>query len=356
MAQVSPFPGGSASLIDMDVQRRKFIVGAGATAALPLVSSCSRGGDDLQRPAGVPVGPFGADSTAEEVTAGLDLAGKTALVTGATSGLGLETMRVLALRGAHVIGTGRTLEKAKEACASVPGRTTPVALELERWDTVAAGADLIKALGMPIDMLICNAGIMALPTLEQVYGIEKQFVVNHLGHFILVNRLLPQLQAAPQGRLVMVSSLGYQWAPVAGIEFDNLSGERGYEPNKMYGQSKLANALMSLELARRFREAGSTATANAIHPGIINTNLGRHFDSWKRVLSKLIGWTFMKSIPAGAATTCYVATAPALVKTSGHYFENCNPVVPMAGKHMDDAGLAQALWRKSEEITAEYLA
>jgi WW domain-containing oxidoreductase len=100
-------------------------------------------------------------------------------------------------------------------------------------------------------MLICNAGIMALPTPEQVYGIEKHFVVNHLGHFLLVNRLLEQVKAASQGRLVVVSSLGYQWAPPAGIEFDNLDGRRGYEPNKMYGQSKLANALFSLELARR---------------------------------------------------------------------------------------------------------
>jgi len=340
----------------MDMERRKFIAGVGAAATLPLLSSCSRGGDDTRRPPGVPVSPYGDDSTAEEVTAGVDLRGKTVLITGATSGLGLETMRVLALRGAHVIGTGRTLEKAKAACDSVKGRTTPVALELERWDTIVSATDLIKTLGMPIDMLICNAGIMALPKLERVYGLEKQFVVNHLGHFILANRLLPQVQAAAQGRVVVVSSLGYQWAPPAGIEFDNLSGERGYEPNKMYGQSKLANGLFSLELARRLRTSGSTATSNSVHPGIILTNLGRHFDEWKRTVSKLIGWTFMKSIPAGAATSCYVATAPALGGVSGHYFENCNPVVPMAGKHMDDLALAQKLWQKSEEIVAEYLA
>jgi len=339
----------------MDVQRRKFMTAAGVAAAVPLLPACSRGGDD-QRPAGVPVGPFGSSSTAEEVTAGLDLSGKTALITGATSGLGLETLRVLALRGAHVIATGRTLEKAQQACASVKGRTTPIALELERWDSIVAATNLVQALGMPIDMLICNAGIMALPKVEQVYGLEKHFVVNHLGHFILANRLLPQVQAAAQGRVVVVSSLGYQWAPPAGIEFDNLSGERGYEPNKMYGQSKLANGLFSLELARRLRAAGSTATSNAVHPGIILTNLGRHFDEWKRTVSKLIGWTFMKSIPAGAATSCYVATAPALAGVSGHYFENCNPVVPMAGKHMDDLALAQKLWQRSEEIVAEYLA
>lgn len=335
------------------IDRRQFMV-AGATAAtVPLLASCSRGDSSLQRPPGVPVSAFDKHSTSEEVTEGLDLAGKTALVTGATSGLGLETMRVLALRGAHVIGTGRTLEKAREACAGVPGRTTPIALELERFETIAAAADQVRELGVSIDMLICNAGIMALPKLEQVYGLEKQFVVNHLGHFILANRLLPQVKAAAQGRIVVVSSYGYVWAPPAGIELDNLGGERGYEPNRMYGQSKLANALFAFELARRLE--GTGATANAVHPGIINTNLGRHFESWKRVASRLIGWTFMKSVEAGAATSCYVATAPALAGVSGYYFEDCNPVVPVAGKHMDDVALAGKLWVKSEELTAQYL-
>ncbi len=337
------------------VDRRRFLLAAPAVAVAPFVASCARGEDELvQRPPGVPLSRFGPESTAEEVTADIDLTGRTALVTGATSGLGLETMRVLALRGAHVIATGRTLDKAREACAKVSGTTTPIALELERWDSVAAAADQVRALGMPIDMLICNAGIMALPKLEQVYGLEKQFVVNHLGHFILVHRLLDRVRAAPQGRIVAVSSLGYRWAPAAGIEFDNLSGERDYQPNKMYGQSKLANALMTLELSQRL--AGTTTTANAVHPGVINTNLGRHFETWKRVAASLIGWTFMKSVEEGAATTCYVATAPALAQTSGYYFEDCNPVVPMAGKHMDDRELAARLWARSEELTRDYLA
>lgn len=338
----------------MPVNRRRFLIAAGALAATPSVVSCSRTPE--QRPPGVPVSRFGADSTALEVTTGIDLTGRTILVTGATSGLGLETMRVLALRGAHVIGSGRTLDKAKAACESVQGRTTPIALELERWESIVTATDLVRTLGMPLDGIVCNAGIMALPQLEQVYGLEKHLVVNHLGHFILVNRLLPQVQAAPQGRVVVVSSLGYQWAPEAGIEFDNLDGRRGYEPNRMYGQSKLANGLFSLELARRLRESGAAATSNSVHPGIINTNLGRHFAAWKRAAGKLIGWTFMKSVEAGAATSCYVATAPALASVSGRYFEDCNPVVPKAGKHMEDAALAKALWQKSEELTARYLA
>ncbi|MFO1427944.1 MAG: SDR family NAD(P)-dependent oxidoreductase [Steroidobacteraceae bacterium] len=339
------------------LDRRRFIAAAGAAVAGSIVvAGCGRKDDAAARPPGVPLSTFDRHSTAEQVTAGIDLAGRTALVTGATSGLGLETMRVLALRGAHVIGTGRTLEKAREACAAVPGRTTPLALELERWDTVAAAAEQVRGMGMPLDILVCNAGIMALPQLEQVGGIEKQFAVNHLGHFILAQRLMPQVQAAPQGRVVAVSSLGYRWAPQTGIEFDNLSGARGYEPNRMYGQSKLANHLMVLELAHRFAAAGSTATANSVHPGIINTNLGRHFSAWKRLAGKLIGWTFMKSVPEGAATTCYVATAAALAKTSGVYFEDCNPVVPVAGKHMDDAALAARLWDESVRLTAKYLA
>ncbi len=337
------------------LDRRTFLVTAGAAAAsVPLLTACGRKAEAVQRPAGVPVSPFGKNSTAMEVTEGIELSGKTALVTGATSGLGLETLRVLSLRGAHVIVTGRTLEKAQQACATVQGKTTPVAMELERWDSIVDATNQVRALGTPIDMLICNAGIMALPKAEQVYGLEKHFVVNHLGHFILAHRLLEQVKAAPQGRVVVVSSLGYRWAPAAGIEFDNLAGNAGYEPNKMYGQSKLANGLFSLELARRLQ--GSNATSNAIHPGIINTDLGRHMEAYKRVAGSLIGWTFMKSVEAGAATQTYVATAPALAKVSGCYFEDCNPVVPTAGKHMDDTTLAGALWSKSEELTSKYLA
>lgn len=331
-------------------------MGAAAVVAAGGIYLATRRRDTgpVARPAGVPVGTFDKHSTAEQVTRGVDLTGKTALITGATSGLGLETLRVLTMRGAHCIVTGRTLDKAKAACASVKGKTTPVALELENWDSLVAASNEVRQLGIPLDMLILNAGIMALPQLEKVNGIEKQFAVNHLGHFILANRLLEQVKAAPQGRIVAVSSLGYRWAPAAGIEFDNLSGERDYEPNKMYGQSKLANILMTVQLARMLR--GTTATANAIHPGIINTNLGRHFAAWKRAAGSLIGWTFMKSVEQGAATTCYVATAPALAAVSGHYFGDCNPVVPVAGKHADDLQLAQQLWDKSSELTAKYLA
>jgi NAD(P)-dependent dehydrogenase (short-subunit alcohol dehydrogenase family) len=177
-------------------------------------------------------------------------------------------------------------------------------------------------------------------------------VVNHLGHFILGNHLLDQVKAAPQGRVVVVSSMGYRWAPDVGVEFDNLDGKRDYDPNKMYGQSKLANGLFSLELAKRL--AGTPTTSNSIHPGVINTNLGRHFPFYVRIAASLIGWTFMKTVEEGAATQTYVATAPALSTTSGLYFEDCNPVIPQTAA-MQDAALAEKLWAWSEEITRKYL-
>jgi len=329
------------------INRRELITGAATIAAASTLPACGGSDESVQRPPGVPVGLFGAKSTAEEVTAGIDLTGKTAIVTGANSGLGYETMRVLAMRGAHVIGTGRTIEKADAACESIDGTTTPVVLELSDLASVAACVEQIRRIGEPIDMLICNAGIMALPELQQVNGIERQFFVNHLGHFAFTTGLIGQVRAARQGRIVMLSSSGHQWAPETGIEFDNLSGERDYDPNRMYGQSKLANGLFAFELARRL--AGTDVTANAVHPGVIMTNLGRHFAQWKQTAARLIGWTFMKSIEAGSATQCYVATNPELTDVSGYYFADCNPLQPTA--KMQDAALAAKLWDVSEELT-----
>ena len=297
-------------------------------------------------------GPFDEKSTGEEVTKGLDLSGKTILITGVNSGLGYETMRVLAMRGAHIIGLARNMEKAKKACDSVEGKTTPVACELTDFNSIVASTKTIKELNKPIDVLICNAGIMELPKLEQIYGIEKQFVVNYLGHFILVNRLLDQVKAAKQGRIVVLSSGRYKSAPPEGIQFDNLSGEKGYDPLAAYGQSKLAIALFSQELSRRLE--GTAVTSNSVLPGIIMTNLGRHYPTWKILLSKLIGWTFMRSVEEGIATTCYVATNPELAKVTGQMFLNCKPITP-EGSHMSDRALATKLWNVSIELTKDYL-
>ena len=192
---------------------------------------------------------------------------------------------------------------------------------------------------------------MQLPRLEQVRGLEKHFVTNHLGHFILVQRLLGRVVAAPQGRVVVVSSGGWRDAPAAGIEFDNLSGARGYDPSRAYGQSKLANGLFARELARRL--APTAATANALRPGVVLTQLGRH-QPLKEFTGRLIGWTFMKSIPAGAATQVYVATHPSRDQVSGQFFADCNPEV-VDGPMLDDV-LAARLWAVSTELTAPWLA
>jgi NAD(P)-dependent dehydrogenase (short-subunit alcohol dehydrogenase family) len=287
-----------------------------------------------------PRSSFNEHSTAEEVTAGLDLKGKTALVTGCNSGLGLETMRVLALRGAHVIGTARTIEKGREACASVTGKTTPVVLELTDFDSVVACAAQIHAMNVAIDMLILNAGIV-LRRLEQVNGLEKQFVVNHLGHFILTNRLLNQVRAARQGRVVVVGSGIHQMAPNGGIQFDDLSG-KGWS-DRAYEHSKLANGLFSLELAQRLR--GTRATSNCVSPGLVLTNLARNVDA-----SKLPP---RRPVEEGAATICYVATSRALAYTNGEYFSDCNPAPQSA--YQTDAAMAAKLWDVSTELTGKYL-
>jgi WW domain-containing oxidoreductase len=300
------------------------------------------------------MGTFDKNSTAEQVTDGLDLAGRTALVTGATSGIGFETARVLALRGAHVLVAGRTAQKAGEACARIVGRATPLACELEDLDSAAGCARRVSRLGVPLDMLICNAGIMAPPRLERVGGIEKQFLVNHLSHFLLLRLLLPAVEAAPAGRVVMVSSSAHKWAPPGGIAFDNLDGERGYDPRVFYGQSKLANALVVRELSRRL--AGTAATANAAHPGLIITNIIRYIPAWQRLMAPVVSVLLrsrIKSIAQGAATTCYLAAHPDVAGISGQYFADCALATP--APVMADDALAARLWQESERLTRGWL-
>ena len=242
-----------------------------SASALALVASLPRCAAVSEPPvsrariafADIPRSDFGFATTADEVAAAYNLRGMTALVTGCNSGLGYESMRTLAARGAHVLGTGRTMEKAAAArdqvLAEFPAATiTPLVCELTSMASVAACAATVTGLDQPLDILMCNAGIMALPELEQVEVqvdgspllLEKQFVVNHLGHFLLTRQLLPQVLAARQGRVVMVSSGGYTLAPEGGILFDDLAYSEGYQPFKAYGQTKLANILLARELTR----------------------------------------------------------------------------------------------------------
>jgi NAD(P)-dependent dehydrogenase (short-subunit alcohol dehydrogenase family) len=294
-----------------------------------------------------PQSAFGKRSTAEEVTAGLDLSGKTALVTGCNSGLGYETMRVLAQRGAHVIGAARTQEKAGEACASVGGKTTPLVVELTDLPGIVTAADRVADMDIPVDMLILNAGIMQLPELQLSNGVERQFAVNHVGHFLLTICLLEQVAAAKAGRVVVVSSGAHRWAPEEGIQLDNLDGAKGYDPRQAYGQSKVANGLFSRELARRL--ADTNATSNSLHPGVIPTNLSRHLPQRNYDMSN----PMFKTIPEGTATQCYVATHPELAGVTGYYFDDCNPAVP--SDHMQDDAMAAKLWQVSEELVADYI-
>ena len=298
----------------------------------------------------MPRSAFGEDATAEEVTADLDLTGKTALVTGVNTGIGYETMRVLALRGAHVLGTARTAEKGRIACNSVDGRATPLVLELSDFDSVVACADAAQAEAGSIDILVCNAGVL-LNEPQQVRGLEMHFVVNHLGHFILVNRLLKAVLAAPAGRVVVVSSRAHRSAPADGILFDNLAGEGDFDRQELYGHSKLANGLFSHELARRLE--GSNATSNSLHPGVVVTNIARNLPAWQEAIFRIAGPLFLKSVEEGAATSCYVATSPELAGVSGCYFSDCNPVTPSAT--MRDDAMAARLWSVSEELTRQYI-
>ena len=328
--------------------RRDTIAGMGALAAISALNA----GSAFASLTGVPPSPFSADSTAEDVTAGLNLSGKNILVTGVNSGIGYETMRVLSMRGAHVLGTARTQEKAVTACDSVNGKTTPLVCELTDFEGIVACADQAKSSGEPIDAVICNAGIMAIPELEQVNGIEKHFAVNHLGHFILVNQLLDSVNAADQGRIVMLSSFGHENAHEDGIEFDNLSGARDYDPRRAYGQSKLANILFARELARQLQ--GSTTTANAVDPGMVDTRINRNFGPFMMFIAKTIGPFFFKTVPEGASTPCYVATHPDLATVSGHYFADCEAATP--GKNALDDEMAAQLWDVSVDLTKNYLA
>ena len=321
----------------LSINRRLFLHGSAGMAVVAYLPAFARYADD------VPRSPFDMTATAEEVTAGIDLSGKMALVTGCNSGIGLETMRVLALRGAHVLGTARTMEKAEEACASVAGRCSPLMLELTDFDSVVACADQVKTMDMPLDILVCNAGILFRDKRE-VHGLELHFVVNHLGHFLLTHRLLNTIVSAPQGRVVVVGSKSHRLVPDYGIEFDDLTG-RSWTASG-YGHSKLANGLFSIELARRFED--TAATSNSLHPGSVETNIFRHAER------SVNPNRYLKNLAEGAATTCYVATSPGLADVSGYYFDDCNPVEPSA--LMQDADMAKRLWDVSEELVREYLA
>ena len=296
------------------------------------------------------VGPngLGFHTTAEEVTEFLDLKDKTILVTGANSGLGQETVRVLSLRGATVIGLARTMEKAGSISAISNQQFIPLMCDLSEPGLITQCADNLISKGIEIDSIICNAGIMALPKLRQKYGVELQFLTNHIGHFMLVSLL--QKTLSKEARITVVSSSAHRvFSYSDGIQFNNFSGNKNYNPRKAYGHSKLANLLFANELARRFQS--TSQTANAVHPGVIRTNLLRHSNPVLKHGSVLFEKLLFKNVQQGAATQVYLSTHPDLKGVSGEYYSNCNLKEPSI--HGKDQIMAKKLWDFSEKIVTK---
>ncbi len=292
---------------------------------------------------------FNFYSTAEDVTENLDLTGQTFVVTGSNSGLGKESIRVLALRGANIIACARTIAKAQTAMNELGIDGTPIACDLADLSSITAACAEIRNLHVPIQCIIANAGIMALPELQQIHGIELQFFTNHVGHFHFVTQLTDAL--VDNGRVVVLSSRAHAYARKHGLELDNLSGQHDYNDWRMYGRSKLANILFAKALNRRFIDAGSNKRANSVHPGVIKTNLGRHVHDREAMYNQIQKTIPLKSIPQGTATQLLVATHPDLEGVGGEYFSDCQIATPIP--QGNDDKLAEALWTLTEDIISK---
>ncbi len=313
---------------------------------------------------------FGAQSTAEEVLEGVDLSGKRVLVTGVSAGLGVETARALVAHGADVVGAARDLDKARAATEGVidtghGGSFELVALDLASLASVRACADALVAAGKPLDLAIANAGIMACPQGTTADGFETQFGTNHLGHFVLINRIVSLLR--PGARVVCLSSSGHRFADV---DLDDPNFERTpYAEFVAYGRSKTANALFAVEFDRRHRDQGIRAAA--VHPGVIQTELDRYMTpaAMAQIVASIKAssaasgapFTF-KSIPQGAATTLWAGITADADAVGGRYCEDCHVAEIVVDDETERRGVrpyaqdperAQALWAKSEEMVGE---
>jgi NAD(P)-dependent dehydrogenase (short-subunit alcohol dehydrogenase family) len=318
---------------------------------------------------------FGATSTTDDVLSGVNLKGKRILVTGVSAGLGVETARSLAAHGAQVVGAARDLNKAKAATEQVRkdasangGSFELVEVDLANLKSVRACADGLLAKGEPFDVVIANAGVMATPFGHTADGFETQFGTNHLGHFVLVNRIASLVRAG--GRLINVSSAGHRYSNID-LEDPNFE-HTPYDPFVAYGRSKTANILFAVEFDKRHRDRGVRAVA--VHPGGIRTELGRYQDPGR--IEKMIdqinqqraaqnkGPFQWKTIPQGAATSVWAAAVASAGEIGGHYCEDCHVshIVPddlsvgisegVRGYAMN-AKTAEALWKKSEEMVGE---
>ncbi|CAL1399134.1 unnamed protein product [Linum trigynum] len=300
---------------------------------------------------------FGSASTAELVTEGIDASHLTVLITGGASGIGLETARVMAQHKAHVIIGARNMEAASRAKHLIlkhtpSARVDVLQLDLASTRSVRAFADSFKALNLPLNVLINNAGVMFCPYQQSEDGIEMQFATNHLGHFLLTNLLLDKMKETAratgvEGRIVNLSSIAHIHTYRHAILFDDINDKKRYSDKRAYGQSKLANILHAKELSRRFQEEGVNITANAVHPGLIMTPLFRYSAISMRIL-KFFSSFLWKNVPQGAATTCYVALHPAMKGVTGKYFADCNEIQPSS--HARDEMLARKLWDFSNKL------
>jgi NAD(P)-dependent dehydrogenase (short-subunit alcohol dehydrogenase family) len=265
--------------------------------------------------------PFGFDSTAAEVIAGVDLTGKRAIVTGASSGIGVETARALADAGAEVTMAVRDTTAGNRVAADIGGRVRVGALDLSDLASISAFTDAWRG---PLHILVNNAGVMAIQELTMsADGHEMQFATNHLGHFALAVGLYDALAAAGGARIVSVSSGGHLRSPVV---FDDIDfAFRDYDPFGAYGQSKTANVLFAVEATRRWSAEG--IVANALMPGGIATPLQRHLPTEyaeQALKAFRAGGSDFKTVEQGAATSTLLAASPLLDGIGGRYFENCN--------------------------------
>jgi NAD(P)-dependent dehydrogenase (short-subunit alcohol dehydrogenase family) len=304
---------------------------------------------------------FGFASTAAEVIDGVDLLGRRALVTGAASGIGVETARALASAGASVTIAARNVAAVERTAQDIRSSTGNTDVHVAPLDLMnRASVDrLVAEFAGPLHMLVNNAGVMAVPELRlSPEGHEMQFATNHLGHFRLTLGLLPALRAAGGARVVVLSSRAHLNSPVI---FDDIDfAHRPYDPSLAYAQSKTANVLFAVDATRRWAADG--IFANAVHPGAIaDSNLARHYDPAELAALRGSGKYTFKTIPQGAATSVFLATSMLVDGVGGRYFENCQQAViddPGASgtdgagvaAHALDPAAAERLWALSEQM------
>ena len=289
--------------------------------------------------------PHGARSTANQVLAGVDLARSWIVVTGCDQEIGFETMNALTANGAHVFGLASSLAGAKSACGRVGPGATPIACDLADLNSVAAAAETVRERRVSLDAIVAAAEVASPPILRTRFGVELQFLGNHIGHFALVNQLLDLVRNAT-GRIVMAGRSAAVRTPPEGIMFDNLDGSRFYDPKTFYGQSKIAMALYAKELSRRLRRRA--IAVNALHPGAAGgmSLRGRLFSPLRTLQSTV--QQFMRSAAQRAATGALLAASPSVAGISGEYWSDCQ--IAEADPILDDGAIAERLWGVSAQI------